>query len=65
MTGTAIVDTVFDAMNLAYVALGVVVAIGFLRLPWHQSRAQLSGTILVVVLAAIAVVLMSATQAPS
>lgn len=60
-----LIDSVFDAINLAYVILGIIVAIGFLRLLWPQSRAQLPGTIMVVVLAALAFVLIGATQSPS
>ena len=56
-----LIESVFDAMDLAYVVLGVVVAIGFLRLLWPQSRAQLPGTILLVFLGAVGFVLISLT----
>ena len=49
---------VFDALNVAYVVLAVIVAIGFLRLILPRNGSQVLGTLAIIALIVAMVVLM-------
>ena len=54
------IDSLFASLDVALAILSVVAAVGFLRLLWPESLAQLPGTILIIAMAALAVILMGA-----